>query len=132
MRKKMNDPEELQSIIDLLQENASIANTYIVELQSSIASYKANSGGAIDANIEANLQALLDRSNAGIAKCGVTTDKAGLPLRDWLNHALEETLDNANYFRVAITSINEENKKSLREKTLQELADQAQKLDMGY
>lgn len=62
---------------------------------------------AADAVVEANRKMLLDRSNVGIQKYGVTLDKSGLPLRDFLQHALEESLDNANYLQAAIMKIDQ-------------------------
>lgn len=51
----------------------------------------------IDSVVEAVRADLLQRSKIGIAKYGVTLDRADLNLRDWLQHAYEETLDQANY-----------------------------------
>jgi hypothetical protein len=48
---------------------------------------------------------LLRRSEIGIAKYGVTLDRKDLSLRDWLQHAYEETLDQANYLKRAILEI---------------------------
>jgi hypothetical protein len=48
---------------------------------------------------------LLDRSRRGIAKYGVTLDRTDLNLRDWLQHAYEETLDQAAYLKRAIVEI---------------------------
>jgi hypothetical protein len=48
---------------------------------------------------------LLRRSEIGIAKYGVTLDRTDLSLRDWLQHAYEETLDQANYLKRAIVEI---------------------------
>lgn len=45
---------------------------------------------------------LLRRSRLGIEKYGVTLDRTDLNLRDWLQHAYEETLDQANYLKRAI------------------------------
>lgn len=58
-----------------------------------------------DAAVEANRQALLDRSNVGIVKYGTTLMDNKGDLRYWLNHALEECLDQANYLRRAIMEI---------------------------
>ena len=54
-----------------------------------------------DKNVERNRQLLLDRSKVGFAKYGVTTERTDLELADWLQHALEETLDLANYLQAA-------------------------------
>lgn len=68
-----------------------------------------NSMKADDNAVEANRQSLLDRSNVGIAKYGTTlTDNKG-DLRYWLNHALEECLDQANYLKRAIMEIDKNN-----------------------
>lgn len=48
---------------------------------------------------------LLRRSELGIAKYGMTLDRTDLSLRDWLVHAYEETLDQANYLKRAIMEI---------------------------
>lgn len=40
---------------------------------------------------------LLQRSEKGIRTYGVTTDKAGLTRRQWLQHAQDEALDLAVY-----------------------------------
>jgi len=61
-----------------------------------------------DKNVEKNRELLLQRSIVGLAKYGVTTDNNPLPLRDWLQHALEETLDLANYLQAAISKLDEE------------------------
>ena len=59
----------------------------------------------IDTNVEQVRQALLQRSQVGIKKYGVTTDRDDLALVDWLQHALEETLDKAVYLQAAISKI---------------------------
>lgn len=61
-----------------------------------------------DKNVEKNRELLLQRSIVGLAKYGVTTDNNPLSLRDWLQHALEETLDLANYLQVAISKLDRE------------------------
>lgn len=48
---------------------------------------------------------LLRRSQVGIAKYGVTLARTDLSLRDWLQHAYDETLDQANYLKRAIVSL---------------------------
>lgn len=59
----------------------------------------------IDHIVEAVRADLLQRSQVGIAKYGVTLDRTDLSLRDWLQHAYEETLDQANYLKRAILEI---------------------------
>ena len=61
-----------------------------------------------DSNVEKNREMLLQRSIVGLAKYGVTTDNNPLSLRAWLQHALEEALDMANYLQAAITKLDEE------------------------
>ncbi len=45
------------------------------------------------------------RQQMGIAKYGTTVADNPLPLREWLQHAYEETLDKAVYLRRAIAEI---------------------------
>lgn len=59
----------------------------------------------IDSVVDAVRSDLLRRSEVGIAKYGVTLDRTDLNLRDWLQHAYEETLDQANYLKRAIMEI---------------------------
>jgi hypothetical protein len=42
------------------------------------------------------------RQAVGVAKYGVTVENNPLPLRQWLQHAYEETLDQAVYLRRAM------------------------------
>lgn len=58
-----------------------------------------------DAVVEAVREDLLRRSQVGVAKYGVTLERTDLKLRDWLQHAYEETLDQANYLKRAILEI---------------------------
>jgi hypothetical protein len=46
------------------------------------------------------------RQELGINKYGVTVADNPLELREWLQHAYEETLDNAVYLKRAIDEIN--------------------------
>ncbi|RWO90877.1 hypothetical protein [Mesorhizobium sp.] len=62
----------------------------------------------IDTVVAAVREDLLSRSELGIAKYGVTLDRTDLNLRDWLQHAYEETLDQANYLKRAIMEIERE------------------------
>lgn len=52
---------------------------------------------------------LLERSKRGIDKYGVTLDREDLDLKDWLQHAYEETLDKALYLKRAIKACNTKN-----------------------
>lgn len=61
-----------------------------------------------DSNVERNRELLLQRSIVGLAKYGVATDNNPLLLRDWLQHALEEALDMANYLQAVISKLDEE------------------------
>lgn len=62
-----------------------------------------------DRVVEAVRADLLSRSQLGIAKYGVTLDRTDLSLRDWLQHAYEETLDQANYLKRAIIELETSN-----------------------
>lgn len=57
---------------------------------------------AMDAVVEANRKLLLERSNVGVAKYGVTLANSGLSRRALLQHALEEALDLANYLQAEL------------------------------
>ena len=50
-----------------------------------------------DSIVEQVRQELLDRSNTGIKKYGVTLDREDLTLEEWVQHAREEALDLALY-----------------------------------
>lgn len=63
------------------------------------------SAPVIDSVVAAVRADLLRRSTLGIAKYGVTLDRTDLSLRDWLQHAYEETLDQANYLKRAIIEL---------------------------
>jgi hypothetical protein len=67
----------------------------------------------VDAIVEAVRADLLQRSQVGIKKYGVTLDEAdvGVGLRYWLQHAYEETLDTANYLKAAIMKLDKEETK---------------------
>ena len=62
-------------------------------------------GVAKDPVVEANRKLLLQRSNLGVRKYGVTLADAGLTRRQILHHALEEALDLANYLQTEIMRI---------------------------
>jgi hypothetical protein len=50
------------------------------------------------------------RQQVGISKYGTTVAENPLPLREWLEHAYEETLDQAIYLKRAIAEIDSANK----------------------
>lgn len=60
---------------------------------------------ATDEVVERNRQLLLERSQVGLIKYGCGLDNSGLSLKQFLIHALEETLDKANYLQAAIMEI---------------------------
>lgn len=55
-----------------------------------------------DKIVAAVCQDLMQRSEHGIAKYGVSLERKDFTLRDWLNHAYQECLDQANYLKRAI------------------------------
>ncbi len=57
---------------------------------------------AVDPVVEANRELLLSRSKVGIEKYGVTLASAGLSKRELLTHALQESLDLANYLQAEL------------------------------
>ena len=61
-----------------------------------------------DQIVESVREDLLRRSQVGIKKYGVTLNRDDLGLRDWLQHAYEECLDQANYLKRAIVKIDNE------------------------
>lgn len=63
---------------------------------------------ALDPVVEANRKLLLDRSNIGIRKYGVTLAESSLGRRELLQHALEEALDLANYLQAEIMRLDAE------------------------
>jgi len=58
-----------------------------------------------DPIVERNVSLLRQRSTVGVQKYGTTLADNKLPLRVWLNHALEEALDQANYLQAAMAEI---------------------------
>jgi len=72
-----------------------------------------------DQVVESVRQDLLQRSQTGIKKYGVTLDRNDLSLKEWLQHAYEECLDQANYLKRSIMKIEQE-------ENLEFLAKQAQ------
>lgn len=56
-----------------------------------------------DPNVESVRRKLLERSQVGIQKYGVTTDKAGLSRRDWLVHFQQELMDAAVYIEALLS-----------------------------
>jgi hypothetical protein len=71
----------------------------------------------IDKVVEAVREDLLRRSKTGIDKYGVTLDRKDLSMKQWLQHAYEECLDQANYLKKCILEIEAEEwaKKTLDE-----------------
>lgn len=60
----------------------------------------------VPTGVEAEVCALIaSRQRAGIAKYGMTVADNPLALRDWLQHALEEVLDQAVYLKRAINEL---------------------------
>ena len=51
---------------------------------------------------------LKSREQRGLDKYGTTVDRTDLSLRDWLQHAYEEALDEAMYLKKAITILDSE------------------------
>jgi len=58
-----------------------------------------------DSVVEAVREDLLRRSAIGIKKYNVTLDRTDLSLVDWLQHAYEECLDQANYLKKSILTL---------------------------
>jgi len=79
--------------------------------------HKPKSIELVDSVVEAVRNDLLNRSKVGIEKYGVTLDRKDLNLRDWLQHAYEETLDQANYLKRAIMELDDGTKDEKAAKT---------------
>lgn len=62
-----------------------------------------------DKIVKAVRRDLLNRSETGIKKYGTSLEREDLNLRDWLQHAYEECLDQANYLKRAIIEIDKKN-----------------------
>lgn len=58
-----------------------------------------------DPIVEAVRQDLLTRSQVGLKKYNTTLDRKDLSLKDWLQHAYEECLDQANYLKRSIIEL---------------------------
>lgn len=67
-----------------------------------------NISNRLDPVVEANRALLLQRSQVGIDKYGVTLAGAGLTRRALLVHALEEALDLANYLQAELQRLDAE------------------------
>lgn len=63
-----------------------------------------------DKIVEQVRQDLRNRSQKGIAKYGTTLDRTDLSLRDWLQHAYEESLDYSLYLKRAIKELDAKEK----------------------
>lgn len=59
----------------------------------------------VDSIVESVRQQLLDRSNVGIKKYGVTLDRNDLSLLDWLEHAKQEQMDSVLYLEKIIQEL---------------------------
>lgn len=55
-----------------------------------------------DKHVEAVRQKMLERSQRGLNKYGVTLERTDLKTLDWLRHAQEEAMDLAAYLQVLI------------------------------
>lgn len=62
----------------------------------------------LDPVVEANRALLHQRSQIGIAKYGVTLDEARLSERELIIHALQESLDLANYLQAQLQRVDRE------------------------
>jgi hypothetical protein len=58
-----------------------------------------------DANVENIRQKLLARSQVGLLKYGVTTERDDLSIKQWMIHLQEELLDAAVYLEAAVQKL---------------------------
>lgn len=61
-----------------------------------------------DKIVQSVISDLNERSKVGILKYNTTLERDDLSLKDWLQHAYEETLDKANYLKRAIIELEHE------------------------
>lgn len=59
----------------------------------------------VDTIVESIRQQLLERSNVGINKYGVTLDRNDLSLLEWLEHAKQEQMDSVLYLEKIIQEL---------------------------
>ena len=107
-------------VIENLHATRAISDFAYNELQKIVITSEEKSP---DANVERNRQMLLQRSIEGLKKYGVTTERVDLNLSQWLQHAIEEALDLANYLQ-AIKSNLENDSQSII--TLERIGDLSQ------
>lgn len=81
---------------------------------------------AADPVVEANRRMLLERSQLGIKKYGVTLGDAKLSERELVVHSLQEALDLANYLQANLMRIDAEC--ALKDRVLQHIEAQAQSI----
>ena len=58
----------------------------------------------IDTNVEAVRQKLLQRSQRGIEKYGVTTNRTDLSMLNWMTHLQEELMDACVYLEAYVNA----------------------------
>jgi hypothetical protein len=66
----------------------------------------------MDKHIEAVRQKLLERSNIGISKYGVTLERTDLSTIQWLRHLQEELMDSCGYIERIISDLEKRNASS--------------------
>ena len=62
-----------------------------------------------DANVESVRVKLIQRSDVGLRKYGVTTERGDVGTIGWLKHAQEEAIDLCIYLEAAISSLEGKN-----------------------
>jgi hypothetical protein len=55
--------------------------------------------------LDSVIRDMIDREKLGLEKYGTTVDRKDLSLRDWLQHAYEESLDKSLYLKAAIREL---------------------------
>jgi hypothetical protein len=63
-----------------------------------------------DKVVEQIVISFVNRSELGIKKYGKTLDKNELPLIDWLQHSIEEKMDDILYMQRALNELNKKKK----------------------
>jgi len=100
VRKQEAELTEVRDLLVRAEAAAAAREQYVASM------IPANTGmPAADPVVEANVELLRSRSALGIGKYGTTLADSKAPLRDWLEHALLESLDCANYLQTAMHKI---------------------------
>ena len=97
------------------KENKTIYGGSFSSLNNSKLILKAEPVNQTDLIVNAVREDLLQRSQVGIKKYGVTLDRSDLSLRDWITHVYEELLDACNYLKKVSIELDKKENNTLLE-----------------